>query len=230
MPWLEFVILCSKLRIQNQCGPCGRKATFRAVFIYRLHTFEPANSRAGALSLPLQRENLSREFQIPPPRLKKCWVEYTLSPMINFFKQRMRFWSLGWKLRIGLALTLHQTTPHPLPHSRAAHSFRVEPSLPARILGLVLVPCLQPCKFVAEMFDTFSPVRAYEHAYNLLESTFLPLFYQSDDVSTLWHLLSFFCFGSIIPRTQQNVLAIHLSHCHGANWAASQTFIVCRSI
>ena len=26
--------------------------------------------------------------------------------------------------------------------------------------------------------------RACEHAYNLLETTFLPLFYQSDDVST----------------------------------------------
>ncbi len=33
--------------------------------------------------------------------------------------------------------------------------------------------------------QTTTPLfRAYEHAYNLLENTFLPLFHQSDDVSS----------------------------------------------
>lgn len=37
------------------------------------------------------------------------------------------------------------------------------------------------------LLSLFSPFlyRAYEHAYNLLEKTFLPLFHQSDDVSRL---------------------------------------------
>lgn len=39
-------------------------------------------------------------------------------------------------------------------------------------------------KILFSLFSRFL-YRAYEHAYNLLEKTFLPLFHQSDDVSRL---------------------------------------------
>jgi hypothetical protein len=51
--------------------------------------------------------------------------------------------------------------------------------------------CDGPSEGVKKLQVTTPLFRAYEHAYNLLENTFLPLFHQSDDVSSSWKYYQF---------------------------------------
>ena len=57
--------------------------------------------------------------------------------------------------------------------------------LPSQILFLCTSVCNGPKEGVIRLQTTTPLFRAYEHAYNLLENTFLPLFHQSDDVSKI---------------------------------------------
>lgn len=67
------------------------------------------------------------------------------------------------------------------------------------------------CKLMAVHVRSWNvgncPFRAYEHAYNLLECTFLPLFYQSDDVSRRnrhWWVTWCRFTGMVYSRVQTN--------------------------
>ena len=79
-------------------------------------------------------------------------------------------------------------------------------------LAVFLVVCDGPKEEVIRLQTTTPLFRAYEHAYNLLENTFLPLFHQSDDVSSISSMESVVEFR-LIKQMKQWLIQDFLQGC-----------------